>query len=153
MSKKMQKMIVPTVVMMALLAVGIYGVSQVSADDLSSYPPIVERLADKFGLNVADVEEVFIQERSEHHEMMRQTIEERLNQAVADGKITEEQKNALLAKRDEMQADREAEREEHRAKMQKWFEDQGIDPEVLAQYGGFAGGFRMGFHKGFMMGH
>ncbi len=147
-----KKIALITIIMMTLLTVGIYGTSQVLADDLGTYPPIVQRIADKFGLNISDVEEVFNQEMDERHLVLRQNIEDRLSQAVADGKLTEEQKQALLAKRDEMEAEREANRLDRREEMQKWFSEQGIDPEVLARYGGFAMGFKRGFHQGFRVG-
>ena len=153
MSRVSKKMIITTMLILTLLTIGLYGVSQVSAEDLASHAPIVQRIADKFGLNVADVEEVFTQERQEHHQLMRQNFEERLNQAVSDGKLTEDQKNALLEKIDEVKAEREAYRLQNREEMQAWFSQQGIDPEVLGKYlGGFAKGFGRGGHHGLMIG-
>ena len=77
--------------------------------------------------------------------MMQQHKEERLSQAVEDGVISEEQKQALQDKWQEMWQERQVEREQHREEMQAWFEEQGIDPEALRQYGGF----KMGMHGGF----
>jgi hypothetical protein len=90
-------------------------------------------------------------------------MEENLSQAVLDGKITEEQKNALIAKREEMQANREdlsdlsreerqEKRKEHRDEMQEWAEENGIDMgEIMPGGGQGRGGQRGGgFGKGLM---
>jgi len=68
---------------------------------------------------------------------MLQSKEERLTQAVEDDVITEEQKQAFLDKWGE----KKAHKEEHRADIQTWFEEQGIDVEALREYGGLG-------HKG-----
>jgi len=126
----------------SVLAAGILvaGVTAVKADeDTSGYPPIVQRLVEKFGLNEADVKAVFDEERSARQAEMQARHEERLNQAVSDGKITEEQKQAILAK--------QGEREE----MKAWAESEGIDWEVLQELmggPGFKGGPRGGFGPG-----
>ena len=79
--------------------------------------------------------------------------EERLNQAVEDGKITEDQKNALLAKKEEWRAEREGwgdlsheeqheKMQEHREEMRQWMEDNGFER------GDFGGrGFGKRFHR------
>jgi 4-alpha-glucanotransferase len=65
---------------------------------------------------------------------------------VTNEKLTEDQKNALIAKRQEMQAkrdamrdslknatkeERKAAREQHRNEMDQWLKDQGIDRSIL----------------------
>ena len=71
-----------------------------------------------------------------------QSKEDRLIRAVSDGVITKEQKQALLDKWGE----KKTHREEHRAEIQAWFEEQGIDTKALHDYGGFG-------HKGFGFRH
>lgn len=66
-------------------------------------------------------------------------MEERLNQAVDDGVITAEQKEALSSKFAQLQQ----KREQHQAELEAWFKEQGIDPKALTPYGGF--GHHMGF--------
>jgi len=147
-----KKVVIPSILVLAFLLVSFYGVNQVLADDVVGYPPIVQKIADKFGLDVEDVGEVFEQERAEMWEKRKQIFEERLSQAVSDGKITEEQKQKILEKRDEWQAERTAERQQHREEMQKWLQDNGIDANALGPYLGFGGFGGKGFGHWHMMG-
>jgi competence protein ComGC len=124
----------------------LYGATRVSAFSMgvNSSSPIVQKLVEKFDLNANEVVTTFNELREEHRTQMRAEREERLNQAVADGVITEEQKQALIQKQEEMQA----EMEQHREEMDAWFEKQGIDRDALSNYGGFGGPKGMkGIHR------
>lgn len=68
-------------------------------DQMSS---LVRKLADRFGLNTADVQAVFDQERSERQAQMEARYTEQLNQLETEGKITDAQKQLILAKHREM---------------------------------------------------
>jgi cell division protein FtsN len=131
-----KKLLIPTLGLAALIGTGIVGTSIVKADSFNPNSPIVQKLVERFGLNEDEVVSTFEELRTEHQEMIRRTKEEKLNQAVNDGVITEEQKQALLAKWEEMKA----EKEQHREEMENWFDEQGIDREALMQYGGFGRG-------------
>lgn len=117
---------------------GLAGISIVSAqDNLDSYPTIIQNLAEKFGLNPSDVEQVFedtrIEQRNAH-----------LDQLVEDGKITEDQKNLIIEKMDEMHEKMEEIRnasmtsqerreaiKELRDEMEQWADDNGIDVPIM----------------------
>lgn len=143
--------------MTGILAVGSLGVLPVGAQDTTTYPPIVQRLAERFSLNVEDVKEVFEEERAEHHTKMLKTFEDRLSNAVSEGKITEEQKQLILDKHEEMQAKmqdlksqdltREEMHEEMKAyheELKAWAKEQGIEMPLMAfKFGGH--GDRMKF--------
>ena len=77
-----------------------------SSDDGTS--SLVDKLASKFNLDKSDVQAVFDEERTERQAERQQEIEERLTQAVTDGKITEDQKDKILAKMKEMESQRES---------------------------------------------
>lgn len=121
-----------------LIAAGAFAVNTVKANEVAGYPPFVEKLVERFNLNEADVQTFFDEQRGEHMQMMVETKEERLSQAVSDGVITEEQKQALLNKWEELRQKHEVERQE----LQNWFEEQEIDAEALREYAGFG-------HRGF----
>lgn len=70
------------------------------------------------------------EEHQEHRQARQEQIAERLDEAVADGVITPDQKQALLDKRAEMQEKREQLREE----MRTWMDENGFDCEALAPY-------------------
>ena len=108
-------------------------IAVVRADEAQGHP-MIQALAERFGLNEDEVEEVFDEIRADRFAQMQQAHEDGLNQAVEDGVITQEQKNALLAKHEE----KSQERQQHREEMQAWFEEEGIDHEALKEYmGGF----------------
>jgi len=100
---------------------------------------IVDRLVARFNLNQDEVKGVFDEEQQARQEKMQAEMESRLDEAVKDGVITAEQKEALLKKQTEWQEKEKQLREEK----QKWMEESGIDFEKLAQYrvglGGFGG--------------
>ena len=114
--------------MTGLLAVGAIGILPASAQEAPDYPPIIQKLADRFGLNVEEVQDVFEEERAEHHAQMLDSFEDRLSQAVTDGKITEEQKQKILDKHEAMQA--------YREELKTWAEEQGIEFPFMAMFGG-----------------
>lgn len=90
-------------------------------------PPLIKALAEKFNLNLGEVEnflnEYRQKEQKERQERMRTQREKRLNKMVEEGKITNEQKELLLQKEEELWQKREQERKE----LEKWRQDNKID--------------------------
>jgi len=124
----------------------------------SNFCPIAQRIAERFNLSESEVQEVFTEAREERRQEMEVRFEERLNELVNAGEITEEQKGLVLAKKVEMQEKREElkdlsweERKEAlkelRQEMREWTEENGID---LRGFGGEYRGFGKG--RGFRLG-
>ena len=155
-----KKLILPA----AIAAVGIIsfaGLSTVSADneETGKFGQMGQRFAQRFGLDQTEVES-FLQEdrqamRQERKEEMQAKSDEKLSEAVDNGIITEDQKAALIAKREENKPDmgenrdlsveeREALRETNKADMESWANDNGIDLEALHEYLGGPQGPREG---------
>lgn len=148
----------------AALAVagGLYLTSQpAQADEVSAGPheTMVQQLSNRFGLDQTEVESFFDEMRAEHQAEREAQLLERLDKAVTDGTLTEAQKAALLAKHEEMQAERpnsradwstltpeerQTEREAHRDEMKAWAQDNDLDVSQLRFLQG-AGG-RQGGH-------
>ncbi len=158
MNKINKKIFFPTVLALAVLTVGILSTSVISAQD-SSYPTIVERLAERFGLNKDEVQQVFEDEHQERKAEMYANWAERLDDLVAEGKLTETQKQAILDKHEEMEGkieelkDQNLTFEEKKEKMRgvheefkSWIDEQEIDLSLIGPFG-------MGFKKGFRVGH
>jgi hypothetical protein len=133
-------------ILAAAALVGITGLGAVSAaatahdvTDGREHPPIVKRMAETFNLDENKVHEVFVQEHQARHEQRQENLKDRLDQAVKDGKITEEQKTKLLEKMDQLREERQAmtweQRRESRGSMhealKQWAEDNGIDLDSL----------------------
>jgi Ni/Co efflux regulator RcnB len=117
------------ILLTAVMAGGLFLASQtvLAQEEQTS---LIERLAQRFGLNQAEVENEFEQFRQEGGSRRGRQIKGDLDQAVADGVISAEQKQALETKRQEWQAEREAHQEEMRA----WMEENGFDCQALSQY-------------------
>lgn len=154
-----KKIILPTILALSVLVVGLMA-TNVLAQDTSNYPPLVQKIADRFNLNVSDVEEVFDEERDERRAEMFALFADRLDELVSEGKLTEAQKEVILDKHEEMQDKMEELKdlspEERHEKMlslheefKTWAEEEGIDLPLI---GPFGKGFMRGFHKGYMMG-
>lgn len=131
--KLKKKFVVPTLAAALIATASIAGISVAHADDSGTYTSIVQRLAQRFNLNESDVQQVFDQARTEHQAQMQQNFSDRLEKAVTDGVITEDQKNVLMQKFEEKQN----EKEQNRQDMQNWLKDQGIDMTKLGSYIGF----------------
>lgn len=111
------------------------------------YPSIVEKLAAKFNLNKDELKAVFEEDRNEHEADRYALWVEKLDQLVADGKLTGEQKDAIIAKYDEMHDKRldmmNMDPEERKETFKKlhdevfaWAQDNGIDPALLGPFAG-----------------
>jgi hypothetical protein len=106
---------------------------------------LVSKIAEEFNLNEDEVEAVFEEHKEEMHAKHEARMEERLTQAVAEGKLTEEQKAKILAKFEEMKQDRPPLQEieetspderkqvrlEKHDELEKWAEENGIPEEYL----------------------
>jgi hypothetical protein len=139
---------------LALGGAALFGGSNVYAEGVTGNT-IVSKIASKFGLKESDVQAVFDQNRQEHQAQMQIKFEEQLSQKVKDGKITETQKQLILAKHKEFQANRQStmdsmknltpeqrktEMEKERTELQTWAKNNGIDEQYLmGGRGGFGG--------------
>ncbi|MAG11992.1 MAG: hypothetical protein CMI52_04280 [Parcubacteria group bacterium] len=111
---------------------------------------IMERLAERFNLNLDEVKTFFQEIKQKRHdnkqEKRGEKIEERLRTAVANGDLTEEQAQRILAKLQELKSEKEGlrdrlkemtpeERREylqsHKDRIQTWAEENGIDAKWL----------------------
>lgn len=121
--------------------------AQTPANPITS---LIERIAQRFGLNKTDVQKVFDDFHQEKQNQMIANFETKLNQLVKDGKITESQKTLILQKQKELAANRQQEMqdmknktpEERRAAMnakkqelENWAKQNGIDLQYLFPFG------------------
>lgn len=134
-----KKLIYTALVAVVLVGAGALWAGQVAADEADTHP-LAARIAQRFGLNQNEVEGFFGQMRTERQAQRQEARSEGLAQAVTDGVLTQEQADAISAKREE----RVVEREQHREEMQAWFDASGIDHESLREYMGGPHGQGMG---------
>lgn len=89
--------------MMAAGSVGLASAAT-SNSNAGSGNSIVEKLATKFNLNKDEVQAVFDEEHEARKAEMKQHQQERLAQAVEDGKLTQEQADHITQVRNEIEA-------------------------------------------------
>jgi|SRR3989344_7538263 len=153
-----KKLIIPTILVATIAIAGLLSVKVILAQEITSYPPIVQRIAQRFNLPENEVQEVFQEVWDERQAERYANWEDKLNDAVSEGKITQEQKQAILDKYQEMQDKMESldnlSPEERRDEMHKlhdelrdWAEKEGIE---FFPTGPFGMGLMHGFHKGMM---
>lgn len=129
-----------TIILGSTLAL-LIGVGVVSAGTVTSN--LSQKIADKFSLNAEDVQKVIDENGGEMHARNGAGMETRLSDLVSEGKITEEQKVAILNKHEEMRnemdnlskEERNAKRDEHRVEMKSFFESIGVDSSLFPQNG------------------
>lgn len=163
--KKSTKFLIPTLALTIASISGAVAIDNASAHGFGGgegRDSFIQSLVEKFNLNEDEVDSFLEEQRAARQEERKTEREEHLNQLVSEGKLTEDQKSALIEKMEENQAEREANREEfqnmtreerraqrqeHRDEMDQWFEDQGIDKDDLGLRGGMGkghGGHRFG---------
>lgn len=159
----MKKPLIVAGVLGSVTLASLAGMGAVSAETgTSGRESLITRIAQKFNLQESEVKAVFEEERTAREAERTKAIETELAQAVTDGKLTTEQKDKILAKRAELQAEREADfdtlkdktAEERRTAMQtkrvelkKWATDNDIPTEYARYVFGHGGG-----HHGMGMG-
>lgn len=150
----MHKKIVLTGAVLGVLCIGLLTAhSAFAATTSTDQTPIslAQKIADKFGLNKADVQAVFDQERQDRQAQHEKNYEARLTQDVTDGKLTDAQKQLILNKHKELEAnmvnelqniksltaeERKAARQKRMADLQNWAKENGVDVKYLRMMGG-----------------
>lgn len=151
------KTLIPVFGLLAFGAVSLAGISFVNAQSATSgYPSIIQKIADKFKLNTADVKAVFDEDRQQHRQQMETLFIQKLDQAVKDGKLTEAQKQLIIVKRQELETSwqtqmqngsnltpeqRRTQKQSHMQALKDWATQNGIDIQYLM--GGPRGHFGM----------
>jgi hypothetical protein len=162
-----KKFIVPAVALGSIVSLA--GILAVSAEETDRGPSqMIQKLAERFGLDQGEVQLFFDAERQVRQEERQAEYETRLSKAVESGELSEEQKQLILAKREEMRTQMEGERgnrgkesqeereahreamESRRAELEAWAEENGIDMKYFGGPNGHGGkgGPRGGFGSG-----
>lgn len=138
----MNKKLILPIAVLAIAGAALFGTSAYAQSSQNGYGNMTQKLAQKLGIEESKVQAAFDEIKVEHHKNMEQKLNERLDQAVEDGKLTQEQKALILAKHAELQQQRESEREQvqnmtpeerkafmenRREEMAQWAEENGIE--------------------------
>lgn len=140
----MNKKFVASALVLALaLVVGIGSYSKLaSASNTSGCCAEGSGLAEKLGIDQEKLDKAMDELREEKRIQKRAEISAGLDEAVKDGKITAEQRQLILDKHNSI----ESEKRQRGQEMRSWAEENGIDMEILRDYG--FGGKRAGKRAG-----
>ncbi len=151
---------VTTVGLTGLAGVGVASAATQASSSADPMSSLVDKLANKFNLNKADVQSVFDEERQARETEREQQFTAKIDQLVSEGKLTSGQKDAIIAKRAEIKKDMDANRDsmkdktaterkaamdQKRTELEEWAKDNGIDTQYLPLLmgGGHGGPGRM----------
>ena len=82
--------------------ISLAGLAAAASSTIPKPPTLAQELAQRFNLKTGDVQSVIDQHHTEMQNYHEQTYEDRLNQAVTEGKLTSTQKDQILAKHKEL---------------------------------------------------
>jgi hypothetical protein len=126
----------------AAASVGVIGAAGIGATAIAAtdggsgnYPPIVQKLASTFGLDPAKVNDVFQQQQQADRQNHQAKLKSTLDQAVKDGKLTNDQENKLIAElnslHDQLESsnptNRLQNRQNFKTQLEQWAKDNGIN--------------------------
>lgn len=133
-----------------LLGGSAFALSASAATSTDPGDSLASKISSKFNINKDEVKKVIDEDRAAHHEEHQKEMltraEERLTQAVKDGKLTEAQKTRILeyiksqqsffdSLKDKTGAERRTAMDTHRAEVQKWAKDNGMDEKYVMMGG------------------
>lgn len=105
---RLSKPLIAAIVTTSVGAAALLGIGIASADDTNPATSLIDRITERFSLNRDDVQAVFDEFHEERQAEHQQKMEEHLQTAVDAGKITAEQRDLILQKMQEVQAQRES---------------------------------------------
>jgi uncharacterized membrane protein YhiD involved in acid resistance len=133
-----KKIITIAIALGVLMVTGVIGAGVVVAANSAKNPSIIQKLSERFNLNSADVQKVFTAARDERYQEMQQEMQtrlkEQLDEAVKEGKITEEQKGTILKKETQIQ-EKQKELMELQQELRDWAEENNIDLSLFFGHG------------------
>jgi hypothetical protein len=102
-----RKMLIPMAAV-AVIGAAAYGAGRVSAAGNSTGPTLAQRISSVFGLDQNKVQNVINQYHTDQRTQADSKYDQRLSQAVTDGKITAGQKAAILTERNKLKSELDA---------------------------------------------
>jgi hydroxymethylpyrimidine pyrophosphatase-like HAD family hydrolase len=159
------KILIPLAVLVVLGGI-VLGSSRIYAESYNGGEvTIIQKIAQRFGVSESDVQAVFDEMHKDRQDQMKVQMENSLNTLVTEGKITEEQKQAILVKQTELQESRDAKREtmkdmtpeqrkeqmdKQKQALEAWAAEHGIDLSLFPFMGHMKGkhmGEKVGFGR------
>jgi len=138
-----------------VLAVSLLGMLAASGASAASDPSkpfgdLISAIATKFNVSVDSVKQLFVDHMAKRQENREAKFQENLSQSVADGELTQDQANAITAKKADVgtqiealqgssESDRKTEMKEIRTSLKQWSDDNNISLRYMMPIKGFKG--------------
>jgi len=160
----MKKSLIVPAIILIIGGGGSFAATRIEAQTtIAPETTLVQRLVQKFNLDESEVQAVFDEEMADHHAQMQTRMEQRIDKLVTDGKITQEQKQKILDKLEEMHdqmpvdenefenmtpEQRQSEMQKRKTELEAWAKENGIEVSYLRpnERGGRGGRGMMGRH-------
>lgn len=160
-----KKILLPALAVVVIGGATVWGTTIVHAQTTNPFSDLVDRIAQKFGLDKTQVQSVFDQYRSDKRQQMITTMQQRektrLDDLVKNGKITSAQEQAILDEQTALKnkynpstgnqltpEQRKQQFESMQNDIKTWATSQGIDPSYVLPGFGKGGRKGMGRHGG-----
>lgn len=145
-----QPKIIIAALTLTLAGVATFQPAPVSAHWFGADTTFVTKFAQKLGLGEDKVKVAVDSIKADHHAEMQKAMEDRLTQAVSEGKITDDQKQKILAKHKEMfeqkqkslesmkdmtPEERKEAMKKHHTELETWAKENNIDIQYLFGFG------------------
>lgn len=142
----MNKVKLVAAVAIALVLTVTIGVGLAAAASDSTSTGLADKLAAKFNLDKNEVQQAIDQDHQEREARREDRYAQRLDDEVQAGRLTQEQKDKLLAKHQELKAQRsenrdafrtmtpearKTEKDKKKAELEQWAQDNGVPSEYL----------------------
>ena len=136
--KLSKKSLVAAFAIASVAGASVFATSAFAHSDLNAADSLASKIATKFNLDQAEVKDALDEFREEQRAEFEAKFNARLDQAVTDGDLTQEQKDMILAKRDEVKPrldeirdienkeERQQAMKELRDELKTWAEDNDI---------------------------
>jgi hypothetical protein len=131
-----------SVVVLSAATIASVGIAGAHANTSGPKDSLATKIADKFNLNKDDVQKVLVEHHKEMDQKRQERMQTRLDQAVADKKLTQEQADKIKAKLKELHEnrpdmsnkttdERKTFMKEKKTELEKWAKDNNIPLEYL----------------------
>lgn len=145
----MTKKIVLPVLIFSFASAAIFSavtIAHAQTNSNNGFSKLVQAIAQKFNLDPNQVQDVFNQYHRQNMQNRQAFFQNRLDDLVTQGKITQSQKQAILDEVAKLKIESAISRQNRLSEIQSWAQSQGIDLSLIPMLGRGRGmGMKMGW--------
>ncbi len=170
MNSKLKNYLMISLVALTVTGLSVYGADAALAQGQGwSHDSFIQKLSERFGIEESEIEAVMDEVREEHQTQSQEWFAARLSEAVTNGEITEDQRQLIIQKHEEIRnrwqkelasaedltlEERKQASQDKKQELAQWAEENGVEVTYFGQGQGHSSSMgRQGMHKqrGFVM--